>query len=87
MDNCSVRFCVLLSYCFLPFFFFFWTAISLISSYGEITIEGNVELRIGEKIKMRDGTKIRVRKGGVSHLGDNFSMNSHDMVVCHGKLK
>lgn len=61
--------------------------ISLVSPYSEITLDGNAELRIGKNIKMRDGTKIRVRKGAVCHLGDNFSMNSHDVVVCHEKIE
>ena len=66
---------------------FFGPGICLISPHTEITLENGAELHIGKKFKMRDGAKIRVRKGAVCKIGDNVSLNSNNMVVCHERIE
>lgn len=57
--------------------------ISLVSPHTEITIDNGAELRIGRNFKMRDGAKIRVRKGGKCVIGNNSSVNTNNIIVCH----
>lgn len=61
--------------------------ICLVSPYTEITMDSGAELRIGKKFKMRDGAKIRVRKGAVCTIGNNSSINSYNMIVCHERIE
>ncbi len=61
--------------------------ISLVSPYTEITIDNGSELRIGKNFKMRDGAKIRVRKGATCIIGNNSSINSHNMIACHERIE
>ncbi len=61
--------------------------ISLISPHTEITMDSGAELRIGKGFKMRDGAKIRVRKGAVCIIGNNSSVNSNNMIVCHERIE
>ncbi len=62
-------------------------AISLFSPHTEITMDNGAELRIGRNFKMRDGAKIRVRKGAVCIIGNNSSVNSNNMIVCHERIE
>ena len=57
--------------------------INLMSPHTEITIDRGAKLRLGKNFKMRDGAKIRVRKGGTCTIGNNSSVNSNNMIVCH----
>lgn len=61
--------------------------ISLVSPHTEITMDNGAELRIGRNFKMRDGAKIRVRKGGKCIIGNNTSINSNNMIVCHMRIE
>ena len=58
----------------------------LVSPYTEITMDYGAELQIGKLFKMRDGAKIRVRKGGTCKIGDNSSINSNNLIVCHERI-
>lgn len=58
----------------------------MISPLSEIVLEGKGVLRIGKMLKLRDGGKIRVRKGGTLDLGDNVSIGSNSMIVCHDSI-
>jgi len=60
---------------------------SLASPYTEITMDSGAKLRIGRNFKMRDGAKIRVRKGAICVIGNNSSINSNNMIVCHEKIE
>ena len=61
--------------------------ISLISPHTEITMDNGAELKIGKGFKMRDGAKIRVRKDAVCIIGNNSSVNSNNMIVCHERIE
>lgn len=61
--------------------------VCLVSPHTEITMDNGAELRIGKHFKMRDGAKIRVRKGGKCVIGDNTSINSSNMIVCHDEIE
>ena len=61
--------------------------ISLVSPFTEITMDNGAELKIGMNFKMRDGAKIRVRKGAVCIIGNNSSVNSNNMIVCHERIE
>lgn len=71
----------------LHFSFFSGPVISLVSPHTEITLDSKAELRIGNDFKMRDGAKIRVRKGGKCIIGNNSSVNSNNMIVCHERIE
>lgn len=60
--------------------------ICLISPFTEITMDSNATLQIGDKFKMRDGAKVRVRKGATCNIGNNVSMNSNDIIICHESI-
>lgn len=61
--------------------------ISLVSPFTEITMDTGAELRIGKNFKMRDGAKIRVRQGGKCRIGNNSSVNTNNMIVCHESVE
>ncbi len=61
--------------------------ISLVSPHTEITMDRGAQLRIGRNFKMRDGAKIRVRRGGSCTIGNNTSINSNNMIVCHESIE
>ena len=58
----------------------------MVSPFSEILLENRAELRIGKMLKLRDGGKIRVRKGGKLVLGDNVSVGSNSMIICHESI-
>lgn len=58
----------------------------MISPFSEIVLEAKASLHIGKMIKLRDGGKIRVRAGGTLVLGDNVSIGSNSMIVCHDSV-
>lgn len=61
--------------------------VCLVSPHSEITMDNGAELRIGRHFKMRDGAKIKVRKGGKCVIGDNTSINSNNMIICHENIE
>lgn len=58
----------------------------MISPFSEIVLEAKGKLHIGRMVKLRDGGKIRVRAGGTLVLGDNVSIGSNSMIVCHDAI-
>ncbi|OUN37271.1 acyltransferase [Massilimicrobiota sp. An80] len=60
--------------------------ICMISPFTEISMDIGSHLKIGKMFKMRDGAKIRVRKGAECIIGNNTSVNSNNMIVCHEKI-
>lgn len=60
--------------------------VCMISPSTEISIDRGGKLKIGAMFKMRDGAKIRVRKGAECLIGNNTSVNSNNMIVCHEKI-
>lgn len=58
----------------------------MISPFSEILLETKAKLKIGRMLKLRDGGKIRVRKGGTLTLGDNVSIGSNSMIICHSAI-
>lgn len=54
-----------------------------ISPHTEITLNNTARLHIGKHFRMRDGAKIRVRDGAICTIGDNTSINSNNIIVCH----
>lgn len=58
----------------------------MISPFSEITLEAKGVLRIGKMFKLRDGGKIRVRRGGTLVIGNDVSIGSNSMVVCHDSI-
>lgn len=58
-----------------------------ISPMTEISMDRGAKLVIGKRFKMRSGAKIRVRKGAVCKIGNNTSVNSNDMIVCHERIE
>ncbi len=61
--------------------------ISLVSPHTEITMDHAAKLHIGRNFKMRDGAKIRVRQGATCIIGNNSSVNSNNMIVCHDRIE
>lgn len=57
-----------------------------VSPNTEITLDKGF-LIIGRKFKMRDGAKLRVRRGAKCIIGDNTSVNSNNIIVCHQLIK
>ena len=58
----------------------------MVSPFSELMLENKAELRIGKMLKLRDGGKIRVRKGGKLILGDNVSVGSNSVIICHESI-
>ncbi len=65
---------------------FHGSPVCMISPHTEITVDKGAKLSIGKMFKMRDGAKIRVRKGAECVIGNNTSVNSNNMIVCHDKV-
>lgn len=65
---------------------FHGSPVCMISPHTEITVDKGAKLSIGRMFKMRDGAKIRVRKGAECVIGNNTSVNSNNMIVCHEKI-
>ena len=60
--------------------------VCIVSPFTEISLDYGAKLSIGKMFKMRDGAKIRVRKGAECLIGNNTSVNSNNMIVCHEKV-
>ena len=59
---------------------------SMISPLSEITLDYGGKLSIGKRFKMRDWAKVRVRKGSECIIGNNTSLNSNCMIICHERI-
>lgn len=54
-----------------------------VSPNSEITMDKTAQLHIGKRFRLRDGAKIRVRDKALCVIGDNTSINTNNMIVCH----